>query len=102
MADRTPEQEQDVINAEMRLSQTALRLQKTLETLERADDRIRDTRHREVSQWEDRPLERAAQPAALPASPRPLGDELCVPASVRVVRSPKSSCPDARELATIG
>jgi hypothetical protein len=48
MADRTPIQEQAIIDFEVRLSRTAMRQKRSGEALNRSDDRIRVSRHRRV------------------------------------------------------
>jgi hypothetical protein len=45
MADRTPVQEQRIIDTEVRLTDSAICLSDCRETLERTDDVVRDARH---------------------------------------------------------
>ena len=55
MDDRTRDQEQNLIDAEMRISRSLLRLRAAQGALNRSDDRVRDTKHRRISQTEDDP-----------------------------------------------
>jgi hypothetical protein len=46
MLDRTPDQEQFIIDSEVRRSRSVMRVEQGREILERSDDVLRDTRHR--------------------------------------------------------
>jgi hypothetical protein len=53
MDDRTPDQEQKLVNAEMRISRSRLRVSNAFVRLDDSDDRVRDAAHRAVGQNDD-------------------------------------------------